>query len=93
MISAGLGRFGPYIKHDGKFVSLKAGDDVLTVGMNRAVALLAEAAEKKGGGGAEPIRTLGAHPEGGGDINVYSGKHPQTLLHKGAGRGRIKAVS
>ena len=42
-ILAGIGRFGPYVKHDNAYRSLTEGDDVLTVGLNRAVALLAEA--------------------------------------------------
>ena len=46
MISAGIGRFGPYLKHQGTFTSLKKEDDVLTIGLNRAVTLLAEAALK-----------------------------------------------
>lgn len=46
MIQAGIGRFGPYLKHQGKFTSLPKDDDVLTVGMNRAVEILAQAAEK-----------------------------------------------
>ena len=84
MISAGLGRFGPYIKHDGRFVSLKGDDDVLTIGMNRAVALLAEAPKK---GGVEALRTLGAHPDGGGDIAVYSGKYGPYVKH-----GKVNAT-
>ena len=58
MIQAGLGRYGPYLKYQGKFTSLPAGDDVLSVGINRSVDLLAEAAKKAG-------RTLGDHPDGG----------------------------
>ncbi|MBL3676251.1 MAG: type I DNA topoisomerase [Alphaproteobacteria bacterium] len=54
-VTAGIGRFGPYLKHDGAFTSLPKDDDVLSVGMNRAVAVLAEAAKKpkrppRGGG-------------------------------------------
>ncbi len=45
-IVAGIGRFGPYLKHDGAFTSLPKNEDVLTVGMNRAVDILAEAAKK-----------------------------------------------
>src|SRR6185312_849532 len=41
-IIAGVGRFGPYIKHGDVYRSLQAGDDVLTIGLNRAVSLLAE---------------------------------------------------
>ncbi len=47
MIQAGIGRFGPYLKHDGQFSSLPKDDDVLQVGLNRAVVVIAEAAEKK----------------------------------------------
>ena len=46
MIQAGIGRFGPFLKHAGKFTSLPKDDDVLHVGMNRAVEILALAAEK-----------------------------------------------
>ncbi len=57
-IKAGVGRFGPYLQYDGRYKSLTANDDVLTVGMNRAVDLLAQPA---GGGraAAAPLRTLG----------------------------------
>jgi DNA topoisomerase-1 len=41
-IEAGIGRFGPFLKHNNRFKSLKKGDDVMTIGMNRAVELLAE---------------------------------------------------
>ena len=46
LIQAGIGRFGPYLKHQNKFTSLPKDDDVLVVGMNRAVEVLAQAAEK-----------------------------------------------
>src|SRR5207237_927354 len=42
-ITAGIGRFGPYLKHGSAFTSLAADDDVLTIGLNRAVTLLADA--------------------------------------------------
>ena len=47
MIEAGIGRFGPFLKHAGKFTSLPAGDEVLLVGINRAVDILAEAEIKR----------------------------------------------
>ena len=68
MIQAGIGRFGPYLKYDGKFVSLKS-DDVLTVGMNRAVAVIAEY-QAKGGGG----KVLGKHPNGD-ELKLMSGRY------------------
>ncbi len=69
-ISAGIGRFGPYLLHDGKYTSLKE-DDVLTVGMNRAVTLISQTAQKKG---AEPLKTLGKHPNGD-DMAVFDGRY------------------
>src|SRR3546814_11627572 len=54
-IAAGIGRFGPYLKHGGSYVSLGPDDDVLSIGLNRAVSLLAEA--KSG-----TARELGNHP-------------------------------
>lgn len=47
MIQAGLGRFGPFLKHDGVFISLPKDEDLMTVGMNRAVDIIAEGLEKK----------------------------------------------
>ncbi|MEK9724450.1 MAG: topoisomerase C-terminal repeat-containing protein, partial [Rhodospirillaceae bacterium] len=57
MITAAIGRFGPYIKLGGTYVSLKGDDDVLTVGLNRAVHLLADAPRK------DPPREIGKHPK------------------------------
>jgi len=56
-ISAGVGRFGPYLLHDGIYKSLTKDDDVLAIGMNRAVELLAQ--PKGGRGAAAPLKTLG----------------------------------
>ncbi len=69
-ISAGIGKFGPYVFHDGAYKSLTAGDDVLAIGMNRAVELLSQA---KGRGAAGPLRTLGE--EGGKPVTVHSGRY------------------
>ena len=51
--------------------------DVFETGMNAAVTLLAEAANRKGGGRgkAEPIKTLGAHPTSGGEMKVMPGRY------------------
>ena len=73
MIQAGLGRFGPYLKYQGGFTSLPADDDLLTVGINRAVDLLAESAKKKG-------RVLGAHPAKG-DVYVKAGRYGAYVEH------------
>src|SRR5947209_19403207 len=62
-ITASIGRFGPYLKHGSAFTSLAADDDVLTIGLNRAVTLLAEAktAPRRG---PQLLREIGPHPDG-----------------------------
>ena len=85
MITAGLGRYGPFILHDGKYANLDNMDDVFSVGINRAVTLIAE---KAAGGGksrfarTKPValRTVGDHPDGGA-IEVFSGKYGPYLKH------------
>lgn len=72
MIQAGLGRYGPYLKYQGKFVSLKD-DDVLSVGINRAVDILAEAAKTAG-------RLLGQHPDGG-EVHLKKGRFGPYIEH------------
>ena len=76
-IEAAIGRYGPYLRHDGKYAKLASTRDVFETGMNAAVALLAEAANRKGGGRgkAEPIKTLGEHPKSGGEIKVMPGRY------------------
>ena len=44
-VSIGVGRFGPYVKHDGKFTSLKKTDDPYTVSLERAIELIEEKRE------------------------------------------------
>ena len=71
-ITAAIGRFGPYIAHDKKFISLKGDDDVLSIGLTRAVTLIAEAAEKGGGQGL--LRELGDHPTSGEPVTLNRGR-------------------
>ena len=73
VVKAGVGRFGPYVVHDGKFKSLKASDDLLTIGLDRAVELLAEASGGRRGSSA--IQELGNHPGTETSIRVMSGKY------------------
>ncbi|OAN48188.1 DNA topoisomerase I [Paramagnetospirillum marisnigri] len=70
MIKAGVGKFGPYLMYDGGYKSLAKGDDVLTIGMNRAVELLAQA---KGRSAAAPLKTLGEVD--GKPVTVHEGKY------------------
>jgi DNA topoisomerase-1 len=84
MITAGVGRFGPYLKHGKVYKSLAADDDVLTIGLNRAVSLLAEPSRGRGGRPvAEPLRTLGPHPETGDAINIMKGRYGPYVSHAG----------
>lgn len=81
---ANIGRYGPYLKHaestsdrGGTNANLETLEDVWTVGMNRAVQLLAEKVASRGGRGkaATPIRELGEHPDAGGMVAIYDGKY------------------
>jgi len=74
-IEAAIGRFGPYIRHHGHYVSLKGEDDVLTIGANRAIALLAEAAQRSS------ARTLGTHPDDGQPVIVRRGRFGAYTQH------------
>jgi DNA topoisomerase-1 len=78
-ITASIGRYGPYLAHDGKYAKLSGTRDVFETGMNAAVTLLAEAANRgargEGRAKAEPIKTFGAHPASGGEIRVMPGRY------------------
>ncbi|MEP7031791.1 MAG: DNA topoisomerase, partial [Pseudolabrys sp.] len=85
-ILAGVGRFGPYVKHGKIYASLEEGDDVLTVGLNRAMHLIADkiANPKKGRRfGADPGKALGDHPDKGGPIVVKNGRYGPYVSHNG----------
>ena len=66
-ITAGIGRFGPFVKHDGKFTSLKT-DDPLTIGVERAVEVLAQSKTPTG-------ELIGKHPESGKDMMLMPGRY------------------
>jgi DNA topoisomerase-1 len=75
-IVAGIGRFGPYLKHDEVYQSLKGDDDVLTIGLNRAVVVLKEAKPKRQKG-----RELGKHPEDNAPVTIHDGKYGPYVAH------------
>jgi len=81
-ITAGIGRFGAYIKHGTSFTSVGADDDVLTIGLNRAVTLLAEAKTGAGRRGPQLLRELGPHPAGG-PVPLYRGRYGPYISHDG----------
>ncbi|QOF72014.1 type I DNA topoisomerase [Aminobacter sp. SR38] len=79
MISAGLGRYGPFVLHDGAYANLESIEDVFSIGLNRAVTVLAEKQAKgkggRGGGTPAALKDLGEHPAGGGNVTVRDGKY------------------
>ncbi len=77
MISAGIGRYGPFVLHDGTYANLDSVEDVFSIGLNRAVSLIAEKKAKGPGGRSTPaaLKDLGDHPDGGGKITVRDGRY------------------
>lgn len=75
-VEAGIGRFGPYVKHGSTYANLPDVEEVFTVGMNRAIEVLAQKAARGPGRGAaaKPIKELGEHPDGG-PIQVMPGRY------------------
>ena len=77
MISSGLGRYGPFVLHDGTYANVDSIEDVFTIGLNRAVSVIADKQSKGGRGGRgtpAALKTLGDHPDGG-PITVRDGKY------------------
>jgi len=76
-ITASIGRYGPYLAHDGKYAKLGSTAEVFETGMNAAVAKLADAAsggDRQRGASREPIAVLGKHPNGK-DVKVMEGRY------------------
>jgi DNA topoisomerase I len=74
-VEASIGRFGPYIKHGKIYANIKDPEEVLTIGMNRAMEVLAQKASRGPGRAAvKPLRELGDHPDGG-PVALYEGKY------------------
>ncbi|GGO98442.1 type I DNA topoisomerase [Stakelama pacifica] len=77
-IEAAIGRYGPYLKHDGKYARLSSTEEVFETGMNAAVVKLAEAAEKgprARGAAREPLKVFGAHPRTGEEVKLMEGRY------------------
>ncbi len=66
-ISAGIGRYGPYLKYDISFISIPADETVINIGLNHAVVLIGENSDKLG-------KVLGDHPDGNGKVLAKSGR-------------------
>ncbi len=84
MIVAGIGRYGPYVQHAGTYANLANAEEVFDVGLNRAVAVLAEKrAGGRGGRGAAAaaLVELGAHPGDGAPVRVLAGRFGPYIKH------------
>ncbi len=75
-VEAGIGRFGPFVKHNSTYANLPEVDEVFTIGMNRAVEVLAHKLARGPGRGAaaKALRSLGDHPDGG-VVEVMPGRY------------------
>jgi len=87
MILAGIGRFGPYLKVGDRYQSLGKDDDVLEIGLNRAVVVIAEGKNRPGRKGAGAAKALGNHPTDGKAITLRSGRFGPYVQH-----GQLRAT-
>ena len=83
-VHAAIGRFGPYVSHDGHFKSIPRDESVFDIGLERAVALLKE---PKQFGARGALKVLGKHPADGQAVALYSGRYGPYVKH-----GKINAT-
>ena len=82
-ILAGIGRYGPFLQVDGKYVNLESTAEVLEIGLNLAVTRLAEAKERgRGRNSSRELKALGAHPEDGEPVQIMDGRYGPYVKHK-----------
>ncbi len=84
VVKAGVGRFGPYVQHAGKYKSLGKDHDVLTIGLADAVDLIKQARSKTG---PKPIKELGKHPDDDAVVAIFEGRYGAYVKH-----GKINAT-
>ena len=85
-IKAGIGRYGPYVQHGKTYANLEDPDEVFSIGLNRAVTLIAEKIAQPSKGrrfGADPGRALGDHPAKGGPVVAKKGRYGPYVSHNG----------
>jgi DNA topoisomerase-1 len=77
VIKANIGRFGPYVQHGSVFASLTKDDDILGIGYDRALELIAKKEARN-----KPLRVIGEHPESGDMIEVWEGRYGPYVKHQ-----------
>ena len=92
-VRAGIGRYGPYVVHEGDFRSLAKSDDVYTVELDRALELLSQPKGGRRRSVAKSLRELGPHPEDGKPINVLDGRYGPYVKHGKLNASLPKGVS
>jgi DNA topoisomerase-1 len=81
-VLAGLGRFGPYLKHNNDYRSLASTEELLTVGLNRAVDILAQPKTgRRNAAPAVPLRVVGTHPVDGKPVEAGTGRYGPFVKH------------
>ena len=83
-VVAAIGRFGPYVSHDGQFKSIPKDESVFDIGLERAVALLKE---PKQFGSRGALKVLGKHPADNQPVALYSGRYGAYVKH-----GKVNAT-
>jgi DNA topoisomerase-1 len=80
-ITASIGRYGPYLAHNGKYARLTSTGEVFETGMNAAVVKLAEAAAAgpRARGTMAPLRMIGPHPVSGAEMKLMAGRFGQYI--------------
>ncbi|WP_417513615.1 type I DNA topoisomerase [Minwuia sp.] len=86
-ITAGIGRYGPFVEHEKKYANLPDWREVLDIGINRAVTVIAEAKTRGGRAAPKALKDLGEHPDEGGEIKVLEGRYGPYVKH-----GKINAT-
>lgn len=84
VVNAGIGMYGPYVKHEKIFASLGKTDDVLTVDLPRALELIAA---KKTKAPVLPLKELGKHPDDDEPVAIYEGRYGSYIKH-----GKVNAT-
>ncbi len=79
VVKAGVGRYGPFVVHDGKFKSIPKSDSVLDIELDRAVELLKQ--KSKSRRGSNEIKDLGKHPETDKQVRVMTGRYGPYIKH------------
>jgi DNA topoisomerase-1 len=88
VVKASVGRFGPYVQHDRKYVSVRDPFSVLTITLEEALQLLEQVPEKRGGPAAKrTLKDLGVHPDDGKPVRVMDGRYGPYVNH-----GRVNAT-